>query len=123
MDSYAHRLLAAVRQCEQVGFDIRDVEADLGQHQPRPHTRAVVHRLARGVQKAARSRLSRLYRCCTEDRLRHKLERWDMPLFPRLRASRALQAAQRLSKLVPPRVVAAVIRTWFNGWCTRRRFQ
>ena len=30
---------------------------------------------------------------------------------------------QRLARLVPPRVVAAVLRTWFNGWCTARRFQ
>ena len=29
----------------------------------------------------------------------------------------------RLRKLVPPKVLAAVLRTLFNGWCTRRRFQ
>ncbi len=29
----------------------------------------------------------------------------------------------RLRLLVPPRVLAAVLRTWYNGWCTKRRFQ
>ena len=30
---------------------------------------------------------------------------------------------ERLKKLVPPRVTAALVRTWFNDWCTTRRFQ
>ena len=55
--------------------------------------------------------------------MRHKLERWCMPLFPRLRASRAVRVMDRLHKLAPPRVASALLRTWFNGWCTRRRFQ
>ncbi len=46
-----------------------------------------------------------------------------LPLFPRLGAQRALWVAARLRGLVPPRVVAAVIRTWRDGWCSQRRFQ
>ena len=30
---------------------------------------------------------------------------------------------QRLSKLVAPRVLSAVVHTLWNGWCTKRRFQ
>ena len=75
------------------------------------------------MQRAARSALARSTRTYPEARLRGKLERWQLPLFPRLRAQRAAQIVPRLRRLVPPRVVAAVLRTWFNGWCTRRRFQ
>ena len=28
-----------------------------------------------------------------------------------------------MKSAVPPRVKAALVRTWFNGWCTGRRFQ
>ena len=37
-----------------------------------------------------------------------------------VRASRGSAVLLRLARLVPPRVVAAVFRTWFNGWCTAR---
>ena len=36
---------------------------------------------------------------------------------------RALKVMKRLKGLIPPGVTAAILRTWFNGWCTRRRFQ
>ncbi len=58
-----------------------------------------------------------------EGRLRRRLERWNTPLFPRIRASRALAVAQRLQKLVPPRAREAITRTWLNGWGAKRRFQ
>ena len=54
--------------------------------------------------------------------MRQKLERWDLPLFPRLRAERAVDVLRRLAALTPPRVAAAVLRTYWSGWCTARRF-
>ncbi len=36
---------------------------------------------------------------------------------------RAAKVLPRLRLLVLLRVLAAVLRTWFNGWCTKRRFQ
>ena len=45
-----------------------------------------------------------------------------MSLFPRHRAQRAVKVLSRLAKLAPPRVAAAVLRTWWSGWCTSRRF-
>ncbi len=41
MNSYAHRLWSVVCRGQRVGFDIQDVEMDLGRDQPRPLTRAV----------------------------------------------------------------------------------
>ena len=39
------------------------------------------------------------------------------------RTRRAFGAAHRLHGMVPPRIIAAIVRTWYNGWCTGRRFQ
>ena len=37
--SYFHNLLDAVKECESIGFSIREVEEDLGDDGPRPHTK------------------------------------------------------------------------------------
>ncbi len=57
------------------------------------------------------------------ERMRHKLERWDLGGLPGTTANRCIRALQTLRNLVPPRVSAAVFRTMWNGWCTGRRFQ
>ena len=54
---------------------------------------------------------------------RRRLDRWQIPLLRGWRTRRAFEVAQRLNGMVPPRIIAAIIRTWFNGWCTARRFQ
>ena len=123
LNSFVHNLQAAVLEFGHHGICIRSIEADLGAQAPRPHTRAQERRLSHGVQRAARAALSRTIRTSPEIRLRQKLDRWPLPLFPRIRAMRAATVLQRLRGLIPPRAVAAVLRTWFNGWCTRRRFQ
>ena len=58
-----------------------------------------------------------------KERLRKKIERWRVPLPPRVATDRIHALLFRLGPLVRPRVHAAVWRTLFNGWCTRRRFQ
>ena len=58
-----------------------------------------------------------------EPRFRHKLARWSLPIPVGRLARRAPNIFERLSRLAPPRVVAAVWRTQWNGWCTARRFQ
>ena len=58
-----------------------------------------------------------------ERRLRHKLDKLQLPVLPRVRVSRIQAVLKRLPRLVPPRVIAAVIRTLYKGWTTRRRFQ
>jgi hypothetical protein len=121
--SYYHNLNAAVQYGSRIGITIEAVEEDLGSAAPRPHTRAQTKRLQRGVQRAARTSLSLVRQVNPEPRLRSKLERWRLPLFPRIRAMRAIRVLGRLRRLVPPRVLAAVLRTWYNGWCTKRRFQ
>ena len=54
---------------------------------------------------------------------RRRLERWQMGVFPRVRVIRAQSILSRLQDAAPPCVRAALLRSWFNGWCTGRRFQ
>jgi hypothetical protein len=121
--SYYHNLAAALQHGRRLGISIQSIEEELGAETPRPHTKAQTKRLRLGVQRAARTALMQAQRVNPEARLRHKLDRWRLPLFPRIRAMRAARVLPRLRRLVPPRVLAAVLRTWFNGWCTKRRFQ
>jgi hypothetical protein len=123
MHSQYHNLADAMGEMQAKGISLSSVEADLGANAPRPHTSAQEKRLVHGVQKAARQALARTLPSAPEARMRAKLERWDLPVFPRLRAERAVAVTARLRKLAPPRVLAAVLRTWYNGWCTKRRFQ
>ena len=121
--AYVRNLSAAVSTFQRAGITIQTVEADLGADAPLPRTRGQARRLAHGVQRAARAAWCRTLRSHPETRLRAKLARWRLPIYPRLRAIRGSAVLQRLARLVPPRVVAAVLRTWFNGWCTAHRFQ
>jgi len=82
-----------------------------------------------GEQASLQSRLYRLLLTHPvrglnfEDRFHKKLARWKLPSPLGTLARRARKRAQWLSKLVAPRVLATIFRTWWNGWCTARRFQ
>ena len=58
-----------------------------------------------------------------ENRIRNKLQRWQRKLgTPIGTLTRRLQPRMlKLSGKVPPRVMAAVFRTIWNGWCTAAR--
>ena len=56
--------------------------------------------------------------------IRCKMEYWNLPNVPEgVLARRACRYLQHAIKLVPLKVVLVLFRTWFNGWCTARRFQ
>jgi hypothetical protein len=57
--------------------------------------------------------------------LRSRLERWDSKIDAPLgiAARRAERVVAHLENKVPPCVLAALARSWLNGWCTARRFQ
>ena len=58
------------------------------------------------------------------DRMRHKLDRWVTPdILKGTVTHRIMALLPRLHSLLPPKIIASLIRTWFNGWCTARRFQ
>ena len=49
--------------------------------------------------------------------------RWLGPRIHRQVAERVHRTLTGLRSSVPPRVMAALLRTLWNGWCTARRFQ
>ena len=55
--------------------------------------------------------------------LRRRLDRWPLAVLPGHRVDRATRILEVLGRRSVPRVQAALLRTWCNGWCTRRRFQ
>ena len=58
-----------------------------------------------------------------ENRIRHRIQRWQFPDPIGHVARRALRRLKSAFSLVTPRVAAVLLRTLFNGWCTARRFQ
>ena len=64
---------------------------------------------------------------CLEHILRSRIERWiacgSVRALPGIACRRARRRLDIVRKLCPPCVLWAVVRTWFNGWCTGRRFQ
>ena len=92
-------------------------------HAPRPLTHRQADRVRSGIQMAARRLLRSARLPFIERRLRQRLGRWTIPCLPGRRPRRAMAVLRELEKRVPPRVRAAIVRTWLNGWCTQRRFQ
>ena len=58
-----------------------------------------------------------------EERARHKLAIWSLPIPPGWLSRRFLANYNRLSALVQPRVHAANWRAAWNGWCVDHRFR
>ena len=55
--------------------------------------------------------------------MRRRLDHWDIGVVPGARVQRFRSHMEALSAFVPPCVMAAALRTAFNGWVTARRFQ
>ena len=55
--------------------------------------------------------------------LERRLARWHCGLTAPDMAARALATYPEVARVVPPRVLAACLRSLWNGWCTARRFQ
>ena len=56
-------------------------------------------------------------------RMRRKLERFQLGGLPGTTANRMVRVLQMLQSSVNPKVVAAVLRTIWNGWTSEHRFQ
>ena len=122
LESYAHVLQENEEQLNNKGISVQQVNVlAAGGHRPwtEVQTRRAMMRFQRTAARAIRDAEPGRN---VEYRLRLKLERWDVALFPRVRAIRASRVLQKLKTATPPRVLAAVLRTWFDGWCTMRRF-
>ena len=120
--SFCHGLQDAVDKLSSMGISLPAVRLRAVGSLTQPFTLAQARRADRRMQRAVGELLRAQQRRFPEVRMRQKLERWDLPLFPRLRAERAVDVSRRLAALTPPRVAAAVLRTYWSGWCTARRF-
>ena len=121
--SFAANLQEACHSLDRRGINIGNVEAGLAGDMQQPLTEARARRLRRGVQGAVVRSLHAAGPQPWHRRLRARLEIFKMPLLPGSRPVRALRTMERLPNSTPPRVRAAIIRTWLHGWCTERRFQ
>ena len=81
------------------------------------------HTLRKKFQKVVRTELSKSTKVDPMQRFRAKLDRWMLPGIPAYTASKLYRAMLDLKKWATPRICSAVLRTSWNGWCTKRRFQ
>ena len=87
----------------------------------RPHS----SRVKLPLQKELTSLLlkARSFNSNLEQRLRHKMQRWQLATPPGILSRRLPNRLLTLRGVTTPRVQAAVFRTLWNGWTTAARFQ
>ena len=90
---------------------------------PRPWTPQIVQRAKNDTQRLVYKLLSAPKAGWPQERLRHKIQRWQLPGTARAVTDRVLKRLRALQALVPPRVHAALFSTLWNRWVTARRFQ
>jgi len=116
-------LSEAVQTCGVKGVTAAGIESDIAEGAARPWTAEVHRRVQRQFQRQTVTSISEGARPQLEKTMRNKLDRWKIAVLPRCRVDRAIAALPCVAKKIPPRALAAVIRTLWNGWCTGRRFQ
>ena len=91
---------------------------------PRPVTSQTWQKARRGIQAATTTLLRRrAWRQHGRAAFDRKVRNWKGPaLLPGRRVDRCRRVMAQLPPSTPPRVRAALLRTWLNGWCTGRRF-
>ena len=118
-------LLSCYEQISQAGLSVETLKEKAAGPQDDedslPHARG--KRMKRDFQKTVRRELDLRFEVNPVSRMRFKLERWNLPGFPGRTAERFVRALSQLKEHLPPRVCAAILRTAWNGWCTKRRFQ
>ena len=121
--SFLFQLRDSLRFCAAQGLTQRGLEDTLAQHAARPFPPDLRLSIRRRWQKSAWKLLVPDYRPSLHLFMEARLRRWTLDLFPGVRAERALRMFPALKSQVPPRVLAAVLRTLWNGWITARRMQ
>ena len=114
----------ALNHCSSLGCAILAIEdRAAGPEAQRPHTPPQAARVRQQFQSTLSLMLRRKEPYDEEHRMRHKFQRWNLTVLPRLAATRALNRLNYLDKHAPPRVGAAALSTLWNRWTTARRFQ
>ena len=120
--SFVLQLEGAVDFFDRAGVTPAGIEMQLASGEARPLRHCTALRARRGFQRAAYAAALSVSEAWIEVRARHKLDRWTVPQFPRIRAQRGIHVLRRLGQLLPPRAWSAMWRTLWNGWVTHRRW-
>ena len=121
-EAFCHTLTINQGDLRALGISRTLVENKAAGSDTRPFTEHQEKGSREGVQRATTAILKERRISHPESGMRKKLEGWSLSIFPRVRATRAVKMISRLTKLTAPRVSAAILRTLWSGWCTKRRF-
>lgn len=117
-------LIANSRSLRERDLSVGQVEDSIRGDMPLPLTAARATRAKKGIQSATRRLLrNTVIVNARERRLRQKLDSHGLPPAGDKWARRADHTLDSLSGVGPPRLSAALMRTWYQGWCTNSRFQ
>ena len=93
---------------------------ELAKNEPRPWGKALTKHVKKAFQAAVTLKIRG-----KADGWHYKMERslskWQLPTYARTQTDRAFRLLKRISGMVPPRVVAALLRAWWDGWTTSAR--
>lgn len=122
--SFLRTLQRAISHFDRLGHTSNTLEITLAgpSNQP-PFDQDTIRQIRRKFQSHLTRVAANTIVYARDARLRQKLQRWHLPLFPRQNVEHFLQLLARLKPLVPPRIMAAILRCAWNGWTTGRRFQ
>jgi len=111
-------------QLVQRGFSLDALwKKAAGPYDPEEDSRVRDKKARRALQKTIRSELHKTLTVDPVSRMRFRLDRWNLDGLPGETSTRFLRFIEVVKHHLPPRIVAAVLRTAWNGWCTSRRFQ
>ena len=120
--AFVLQLDSAIDHFEFAGFGAMRVQERILGHAGPPTPEELIV-LRRRWQKTCRTLVQTSTQATLHIFMRRRLARYDMLLYGRVRAERAMLVLPALSSYLPARARAAVLRAWWNGWVTRRRFQ
>ena len=116
-------LQQAVQQVTQQGFSPHNIMQGLAGQADRPWNQPTLKRIRARFQSTLTTRLRQASEYNPAFRMRHKMQRWQLPGPPAVMATRVLRRLNALKPLAAPRVSAAVLSTLWNRWTTGCRFQ
>jgi hypothetical protein len=123
-DGLLKNVVAAEASLELQGLSVANLmEASGGRTDPEESGAVRFRRVRKKFQGTVTKALHSKIQAEPIARMRSKLARWSLRGLPGKTAHVFLRSLLRVKHHFPPKVSSAVLRTAWNGWCTRRRFQ
>ena len=124
-NSYVSILLRAQCEAQELGVTAQSIRREaLQKYKQAGHSRTADKLVKKHFQAYALHLLVRSKVYNQEHVMCGILNYWSIKNVPSgILTRRAIRYLHHAFKLVPVKVVLVLFRTWFNGWCTARRFQ